>query len=185
MNANQFSSYSLNHTKSSFVFVVDLPFTISHGIVLKVSRLLYLVYNDSRGEPQRRNSGGLSQETTQHQTGDAQASPELYENGNKLSAQAAMRPFAHANAQPPAVPQDRHHSPCRSPTAAITAVLILARLACWALVGLVLRAHAQLIGTAAIARPRERRHALDAGHVSCDIVGLLYSPSSRPCEPMP
>ena len=50
---------------------------------------------------------------------------------------------------------------------AIIVVLILFQFAAWAIAGLVLHTHPQLIGTAAIAWTLGLRHALDADHISC------------------
>jgi len=50
---------------------------------------------------------------------------------------------------------------------AIIAVLILFQFVAWAIAGLVLHEHPQLIGTAAIAWSLGLRHALDADHISC------------------
>jgi nickel/cobalt transporter (NiCoT) family protein len=50
---------------------------------------------------------------------------------------------------------------------AIIALLILIQFAAWAVAGIVLHAHPQLIGTAAIAWVLGLRHALDADHISC------------------
>jgi len=50
---------------------------------------------------------------------------------------------------------------------AIIVLLILIQFAAWAIAGIVLHAHPQLIGTAAIAWVLGLRHALDADHISC------------------
>jgi high-affinity nickel-transport protein len=50
---------------------------------------------------------------------------------------------------------------------AIIAGLVLFQFAAWAIAGLVLHTHPQLIGTAAIAWALGLRHALDADHISC------------------
>jgi len=57
----------------------------------------------------------------------------------------------------------------RLPLSAITIIILLALVQCvsWAVTGVVLQSHPQLIGTAAIAWVLGFRHALDADHITC------------------